>query len=63
MTRTMHARRASACPMCGQGIAAGEVIARKPYGAGVWAHVACVEQFRRDVAADDLDSMTMGYGA
>ena len=49
--------------MCGQGIAAGEVIARKPYGAGVWAHVACVEQFRRDVAADDLDSMTMGYGA
>jgi hypothetical protein len=61
-TGTLTARRASACPACPEPIRAGAPIRRLPDGRGRYAHAECVAQFRRDVAADDLDALTMGYG-
>jgi hypothetical protein len=62
MTRTIAARRAGECPQCGGPILRGAPIAAVPNRSSAWAHVACVEQYRRDVAADDLDALTYGYG-
>lgn len=60
--RTITARRATTCPQCGGGIESGQTIAPMPRSGGHWGHVECVEQYRRDIAADDLDALTMGFG-
>ena len=62
MRGEMLARRAGECPQCGGPIVRGCLIAPVPNRSSVWAHVACVEQYRRDVTADDLDALTYGYG-
>ena len=62
--RTITARRPGTCPQCGLSITTGEAIS--PVGRGRradWGHTACAEQAARDLRADDLDAMTMGYGA
>lgn len=58
--RTITARRSGFCPMCGQHTSPGDTIAPMPRGAGQWAHAECVAQYRRDLAADDLDALTYG---
>jgi hypothetical protein len=58
--RTITARRHSACPACRQPIEPGQTIT--PARGMVWQHVACAEQHARDLAADDLDALTYGYG-
>ncbi len=63
MTRTIPARQAGTCRQCGEPFPKGTTISPFRHGYAGWGHVECVAQYRRDVAADDLDALTYGYGA
>ena len=61
--RTVTARRTGTCPLCSEPITPGQVVTPTPARrTNTWCHVECHDQYRRDVAADDLDALTMGFG-